>query len=181
MEQEYPNESYDSREASPNQSRQRPAQQRPREPQQQRRPPKRKTRSNKMIAKKTIAILTVIGILILAIGSAVAILSIRSDKPPEEPENGDQDAWDQYEQDMEDYRDKEYSAKFMYTIGILLVAIGLAMGAASMLLGGIHSKLDDDIKTALIAASVTLVIAIIVLVLLAPITGFFPGVPGSGM
>ncbi|MBS3817004.1 MAG: hypothetical protein KGY76_05520 [Candidatus Thermoplasmatota archaeon] len=130
---------------------------------------------------KKILTLLLIGMLIVCAGGIISVVSIRSDAPPEEPaDDAGSDAWDSYEDDYNEWERKRYSAKNLFKIGLLLVVIGMVLNSIALILGGLKSDLDKGIRQVMIGASVTVMIAILVLILVSPVTGIFSGISGTG-
>ena len=62
---------------------------------------------------------------------------------------------------------------------MIILIIGSALVSLSLVLGGCYSDTDIDIRRTMIASGIALLIAIVVLVLLAPMTGLFSDVSGE--
>lgn len=127
------------------------------------------------LSENTIFFLALIGIIIFLIGATLSVSAIRTDQ---RPDSEDYDWGEDYDSAVEEYKNNYYDAKRNYKIGIIILITGAALISLALILGGCYSEVDIDIRTMMIRSGVALLIAIIVLVLIAPITGMFPGEPG---
>lgn len=124
------------------------------------------------LSENSIFFFALIGIIIFLIGATLSISAIRTDQRPD----SDDYIGDEYDIALEEYYDNEYDAKHTYKVGIIILIIGAVILSLSLVLGGCYSEVDIDIRRVMISSGIALLLAIIVLVLIAPISGMFPGI-----